>query len=203
MVHCSAKVSSELIRIYHDLDRKTAGLQLATGLSCPSECGACCKNPKVEATVLEALPVAEEIYRRREQDAVLCAINKTENRGDLVCVLYRPDPGIPGNGRCRYYEFRPLLCRLFGFASRRNKFGDIELCTCKIIKERNPEAVRRAEMMISEGFDVPVYQETYMRISSVDPSKGYRRLPINLTLKEALQCLYWTRPTDLKDSKAA
>jgi Fe-S-cluster containining protein len=204
MVHyLSNDICSEVIEIYHDLDRKTAGLQLATGLCCPPECGVCCKNSEVEATVLEALPAADEIYRRREQEAVLCAIEKTEKRGDSVCVLYRPDPGILGNGRCGYYEFRPLLCRLFGFASRRNKFGDIELCTCTIIKERNPEAVRKAEMVISEGFDVSVYHDTFMRVASVDPGKGYRRLPINLALKEALQYLYWTRPTDLRDSKAA
>jgi Fe-S-cluster containining protein len=203
IVHCfSNDICSDVMGIYHGLDLKTAGLQLASGLCCPPECGVCCKNSEVEATVLEALPAAEEIYRRRAQEAVLCAIEKTEKQGDSVCVLYRPDLGIPGNGRCRYYEFRPLLCRLFGFASRRNKFGDIELCTCKIIKERNPEAVHRAEMVISEGFDVPVYHDTFMRVASVDPGKGYRRLPINLALKEALQSLYWTRPADLRDSKA-
>ena len=134
---------------------------------------------------------------------VLYAIKKSENRGDLVCVLYRPDRGIPGNGRCRYYKFRPLSCRLFGFATRRNKFGDIELCTCTIIKERTPEAVHRAGTRISEGLDVAVYQDSFMRLASIDPSKGYRRLPINLTLKEALEYLYWTRLTDLRDSKAA
>ncbi len=199
----SNNICSGVIEIYRDLDRKTACLQLATGLCCPPECGVCCKNLEVEATVLEALPAAEEIYRRREEEAVLCAIEKAEKRGDSVCVLYQPDPDIPRNGRCRYYEFRPLLCRLFGFASRRNKFGDIELCTCKIIKESNPEAVQRAEMAVSQGFGGPDYHDAFMRVGSVDPGKGYRRLSINLAFKGALQYLYWTRPTNLTDSMAA
>ena len=199
----SSEICSEVVKIYHDLDQKTVGFQLATGLRCLPECGVCCENSEVEATVLEALPAAEQIYRRREHEAVFSAIEQTQKWGRSVCVLYRPDPGFPGDGRCRYYDFRPVLCRLFGFAARRNKFGDIELCTCRIIKETNPEAVRRAEMLISEGFSAPVYHDSFMRVASIDPSKGYRCLPINLALKEALQYLYWRRPTDLRDPKAA
>lgn len=184
---------SEVIRTYREIDRKTGRLQAATGLRCPSGCGACCESPEVEATVPEALPLAHEIYRRKEEEAVLRAVEERENRGDLRCALYLLDPVSPGKGRCSYYQFRPLLCRLFGFASRKNKHGDLEFCPCRVIKQRSPEAVRRAEIRISKGLDAPVYQESFVRIASMDPGLGYRRLPINRALKEALEQLYWRR----------
>ncbi len=191
MANRARDLSSEVLRIYREIDRKTACLQSASGLRCPSLCGACCDNPEVEATALETLPLAEEIYQRKEQEAVLVALEERRNQADFRCVLFRANPGFPVTGRCLYYKFRPLVCRLFGFALRRNKFGDLELSTCKIIKQRTPEAVHRAEIGISEGLDVPVYQDSFMRIASMDSGIGYRRLPINLALKEALERLYW------------
>ena len=185
-------VASEVIRIYQEIDGKRRGLQAAAGIRCPPGCGACCESPEVEATVPEALPLAMEIYRRKQEEAVLWVIEESENRGDLRCVLYRSGPGA-GRGACSYYDFRPLVCRLFGFASRRNKQRDLEFCACWVIRERTPEAVRRAEIEVFKGLDVPVYQESFMRIASMTPGMGYRRLPINRVLKEALEQLYWRR----------
>lgn len=188
---------SQVLSIYQEIDQKTARLQVAFGLRCPSLCGACCDNPDVEATVLEILPLADEIYRRNEEESVLLVLEEKSNQGDFRCVLYRANPGFQKSGRCSYYEFRPLICRLFGFAFRRNKFGNLELSTCKVIKERTPEAVHRAEIGISEGLDVPVYQESFMRIASMHSGIGYRRFPINLALKEGLERLYWKTRANL------
>lgn len=192
MCDLARDLASEVVRIYQEIDGKRRGLHAAAGICCPPGCGACCESPEVEATVPEALPLAMEIYRRKEEEAVLCVIEDSENRGDLRCILYRSGPGA-GRGACSYYEFRPLVCRLFGFASRRNKHGDLEFCPCWVIRERTPEAVRRAEIGISKGLDVPVYQESFMRIASMTPGMGYRRLPINRALKEVLEQLYWRR----------
>jgi len=192
MVDSARVLLSKVLRIYQEIDQKTARLQVAFGLLCPPLCGACCDNPEVEATVLEILPLAEEVYRRKEEETVFSVLEEKRNQGDFRCMLYRPNPGFPGTGRCSYYEFRPLVCRLFGFAFRRNKFGNLEFSACKVMKERTPEAVHRAEIGISQGSDVPVYQESFMRIASMDSAIGYRRLPVNLALKEALERLYWT-----------
>lgn len=195
MADFATDLTSEVIRIYQEIDQKTAWLQ-AAGLRCPPGCGTCCESPEVEATVLEALPLAEEIYRRKVEGRVLIAIAEREDQGDLRCVLCRPDLLSPGKGRCSYYEFRSLACRLFGFAARRNKYGHLEFCACRVIKERNPQAVRRVEIKICEGLDVPVYQESFMRIASMDPGMGFPRLPINRALKEALERLYWRKARD-------
>lgn len=125
---------------------------------------------------------------------MLLAISQKEARQDQLCVLFRIVTGKEDNGPCSYYEFRPLVCRLFGFASRRNKFGQIELMSCRIIKEYKPAEVRRAEMALSQGLKLPVYQDAFMRIASIKPGIGFRRLPVNKALKEAIETLYWTYP---------
>jgi Fe-S-cluster containining protein len=191
MADLAADLSLKVLSIYQEIDQHTARLGLAFGLRCPSLCGACCDSPRVEATVLETLPLAEEIYRRKEEEALLVALEKKRNQDDFKCVLYLPNPGFPGTGRCSYYEFRPLVCRLFGFAFRRNRLGNLEFSACKVMKERPPEAVHRFENGISETLVTPVYQESFMRIASLDPGIGYRCLPINRALREALERLYW------------
>jgi Fe-S-cluster containining protein len=97
-------------------------------------------------------------------------------------------------GSCDYYEFRPLLCRLFGFVSRKNKYNRPEFSTCNVIRGIDPERVRRAEIAVSEGLSCPVYQDSFMRIAMIDPYLGYRLLPINQALKGAIEHLYWISP---------
>jgi hypothetical protein len=69
----------KVLRIYREIDQKTALLQSAFALRCPDLCGACCDSPEVEAAVVETLPLAEEIYRRKELESV---------PGPLVCRLF-------------------------------------------------------------------------------------------------------------------
>ncbi|MCJ7596382.1 MAG: YkgJ family cysteine cluster protein [Desulfobacterales bacterium] len=193
---------SEVLMIYKEIDQRIGRFQVATGLFCPPGCGTCCESPNVEATALEVLSLAEEILLRREEERALNAIEEKENQGDLRCIHHRPDGPDSEKGKCSCYPLRPLVCRLFGFASRRNKFGEIELSTCKILKEKEPEAFRRAQIGLREGLKVPVYQDTFYRIASACPDKGFRSLPINQALKAALGYLYWKRPRGWRDAVA-
>ena len=190
-------------RIYGDLDQQVACFQRATGLQCPVGCGACCKNPQVEATILEALPLAEEIYHLEKEAEILAAIQLKGEQEDLSCILYRSDPVVHANGRCTFYPFRPLVCRLFGFAARRNKYGQIEFAPCRIIKQETPDVVRRAEIAILNRLTPPLYQESFLRIAAVLPAMGFRRLPINRAIWEALAYLQWKKPSKRRYKKAA
>jgi len=192
-------IYSDICSIYKDFDERITGLQSATGMRCPADCSDCCREKHVEATVLELLPLAKEIYLRKEEDALMAAILKKLEAQDPVCVLLRNVTQDGNNGHCGYYEFRPLVCRLFGFASRRNKSGHIELMTCRIIKEGKQEEVRKAETVLSHGFKLPVYQDAFMSMSSMKPGIGTRRLPINMALKEAIEGHYWSSQTKDRD----
>jgi uncharacterized protein len=181
----------DVLSIYKNLDQAIAYFQSATGLHCLSGCSTCCIDGDVEATVLEVLPLAREIYSRKEEDAILSAILERQKAGDSLCVLLKNASTEGDSGSCGYYEFRPLVCRLFGFASRRSKSENIELMTCRIKKERFPEDVRKAEAALSRGLSLPIYQDAFMKISSMKPGTGTRRLPINDALREAIESLYW------------
>lgn len=185
---------NNIINAYKRLDKTIARFQAATGIYCPDGCGICCMEWWVEASIIEMLPLALEIYARRREENVLMSIQEKEKHQDFRCALILPEPPKDGKGSCGYYEFRPLLCRLFGFASRKNKFNEPEFSPCRIIKSTDPDGVRRAEIAVSEGMKVPVYQEAFMRIASINPGMGYRILPINQALKGALEHLYWMNP---------
>lgn len=183
----------EVLTIYDELDERIARFQGASALRCPTGCGACCLEQEIEATVLEALPLAQQILSNQQEENILGLIEEREKHEDALCVLYQPDPAIPGNGSCSCYRARPLVCRLFGYAMRRNKAGVLELSLCRVLKEKIPHAILKAEKRIHDGCDVPVYQDSFMRIASLDPDIGFRRLPVNLALKRALEKLYWKK----------
>jgi Fe-S-cluster containining protein len=187
------KIADRVLDIYGGLDGIIAHFRAATGMRCPEGCSYCCRNWTVETTVVEVLPLGLEIYARREEETVLSSIDDKETCGDSVCAVLLPNSLQGDKGSCGYYEWRPLICRLFGYAVRRNKWEETELCTCRIIREKEPSSVRRAEIALREGLGLPVYQETFMQIASLDPAAAYRMLPINRAIKEALEHIYWIR----------
>ena len=196
------KLLREVSRIYRGIDRKTDRLQRAASLFCPEKCGICCNTQNIETTLLETLPLAEAIFNRKEEELILQAIEERLSRNDFRCVLFGPSEK-PLYGFCTYYPFRPLLCRLFGFAVRKNRHDGFDFCACRHLKESAPDSVKRAELSISMGLRIPVYQESFMRIAALNPSIGIQRRPINLAIKEALEYLYWRRPQRIMMAKAS
>jgi len=195
-------LTSEISRIYRSIDRKITRLQHAATIACQEGCGACCESPHIEATVLETLPLAEAVFNFEEEEYIIGLVEEKISLNDPSCALFHPELDKPGNGRCSYYAFRPLLCRLFGFAARRNRKGDLEFSTCRRIKGTSPDSVERAHIGVSAGLRVPVFQESFMRIAAMNPAIGFQRHPINFAIKEAIEYLYWRRPGKEKMAKA-
>ena len=186
------ELSEQVMRIYEEADRKISEFQEAAGLKCPPGCGACCVCQEVEATVLEVLPLAHEVFSRQQADHLYSMIKAREGKGDRLCILYRPDSQTPGNGECSYYRNRPLLCRLFGFAVRKNKAGDPELSPCKRLGGAFLREVQ-GKTGVHSGSGLPVYQEISMRLAALNPGMGFRRLPVNMAIKSALEEVYWRK----------
>ncbi len=181
----NSEVIPQIVALYDRIDTETAAFQTATGLNCPPGCGKCCENPEVEATVLEMMPLALELWRTGEAAEYLerlSSLNSPES-----CLCYRPDPLVPGNGRCSVYPWRPTLCRLFAFATVKNKLGNPELAACIRQKQTIPDQVEGAKMAIASGMSAPNFGEIADAVANIDPSLGSDRFPINHALKQALQ----------------
>lgn len=179
-----SQLAEKVFFLYRQIDEQTAALQAATGLQCPSGCGQCCENPDVEATPLEVLPLALELFRRGE---ALMWLERLQAGEDSICVFYRPDPVLKGNGRCLMYFWRPTICRLFGFATVKNKQGQLALAACIRHKQIMPEVVRQTQEAIANGLLAPNFSDFYMAIAALDPYLGQARMPINQAVAVAIK----------------
>lgn len=193
----------QILKSYREIDRLMKETILATGLRCPRRCGKCCQSQEVWATVLECLPLAEHFYSIGEEERILAETKKTIRDDNARCILYRPDRDNPDNGRCSAYSFRPLVCRLFGIAYRRNKSNEKELSLCKVIKERHREFCDLRAPEECKAIDTPVYQDCFMTVASLHPGLGYRSFPINSAIKQAVEYLFWKYPRRYRKRKAA
>jgi len=81
-----------------------------------------------------------------------------------ICLIFNPTQS--GAGLCSEYAFRGLICRLFGYSARTNKYGMHELVTCSIIKTEQAVAYESAEQKIEDGGEVPVMSDYYMQLHS-------------------------------------
>ena len=139
IVHCLSaedqKTVREMTALFESIGRQTRQFAAETGLKCETGCGTCCANPDIETTVAEVLPLAVYLWSISQADD---ALRTRPSAG--ACVFYKPDPAVKGHGRCGIYAYRPGLCRLFGFAANRDKYGRRTLATCKVIRESQAQA---------------------------------------------------------------
>lgn len=169
-------------KVYERLDKDIAALQQQSGLHCLSGCGECCKKPDIEATPIEFLPLALKIFDEGNAEIVY---EELSNRTDTLCYVFRPHITNFG-GLCNEYPDRGLICRLFGFTARKNKEGQSELVTCKLIKESQHKEFEALTQEIKEGKKVPVMSEYYSRMSTIDHNLN-SFYPINEAMKKALE----------------
>jgi uncharacterized protein len=183
------RLINQITEIYNAIDLQIETFQQASGLQCPSGCGKCCENPQVETTPLEALPLAYQLINSHKAEYWLERITQLDdshlNSGSAgVCVFYEPDPLVAGNGRCSVYAWRPSLCRLFGFASVKNKHDQLELAACTIHKQSLPTAL--AKLPKNNQVDLaPNFSDFSMQLRNLQPDQSYL-LPINQAVAIAI-----------------
>jgi Fe-S-cluster containining protein len=151
-------------------------------LHCKFGCGKCCLKPDIEASVLEFLPFAFYLYHAGTAEAWYERLKTTDS---ALCVIL--DPNQPGVGHCTEYKHRGLICRLFGYSARTNKYGMHELVTCQIIKTEQASDYLRAEETIRAGGSVPVMSDYYMQLHSIDFELAKEFYPINTAIRRAIE----------------
>jgi uncharacterized protein len=172
-------------KLFDRLENEINHFESQTQLHCLSGCGKCCTTPNIDASPLEFLPWAFYLFLNGKAEAMLVELN---NSSGSICHLYRPLIVLESNnGSCSNYRYRGLICRLFGFAASRDKFGELRLATCKIIKEKQLENYNDAVETISKGLYVPIFTDYYMNLAQIDFMLGTTILPINKALKIAIE----------------
>ena len=170
--------------VLQKLDEEIAAFQDWSSLHCKFGCGKCCFKADIEASVLEFLPFAHHLYLHDKAFEWYENLKKTTSP---ICLIL--DPTQNGAGLCSEYKYRGLICRLFGYSARTNKYGKRELVTCQIIKTEQQESFEAASQNIEQGKQVPVMNEYYMRLHAIDPDLAREFFPINEAIKRAIEAI--------------
>ena len=169
---------------FQNLDREISSFQSWSGLGCQVGCGKCCFKADIEATILEFLPFAQHLH---ERDQAFEWLEKIKTADTTICTILNPMQG--GVGMCSQYTHRGLICRLFGFSARTNKYGKKELVTCQIIKEESAANFEKAVGKIDAGAEIPVMNHFYMRLHAIDFDLTREFFPINEAIKRAIEII--------------
>jgi uncharacterized protein len=170
--------------VFENLDAEIADFQGRSSLHCKSGCGKCCFKADIEASALEFLPFAHYLYVNDKAFEWYDNLKKTTSP---ICLILNPLQS--GAGLCSEYKYRGLICRLFGYSARTNKYGTRELVTCQIIKTEQSVAYEAAEKKIQEGEAVPVMNQYYMRLHGIDAELAREFFPINQAIKRAIEVI--------------
>ncbi len=172
-------------QLFDRLENEITAFQCETKLYCPPGCGKCCTTPDIDASPLEFLPWALHLFLNGKAEEMLAELN---DKTITNCHIYRPLTVLDRtNGSCSNYRYRGLICRLFGYAANRDKYGKLRLASCKIIKEEQQENHADAQNAISKGLYVPVFTDYYMQLAQIDYRMASVILPVNKALKMAIE----------------
>ena len=171
--------------VFKKLDEAIASFQSSSTLHCKMGCGKCCFKPDIEATILEFLPFAHYLYKNELAFEWLEKLKTTESS---ICLILNPTQS--GAGLCSEYTHRGLICRLFGYSARTNKYGKPELVTCQIIKTEQSQAYHDTADAIEGGkITLPIMSQYYMQLHAIDFELTREFFPINEAMRRAIETI--------------
>jgi Fe-S-cluster containining protein len=171
--------------LFAEADERIGRFWSENGISCPAGCGTCCAKKGIEATVLEFIPLAVELWKRNEAETCLNVITGTVM--PEICIFFKPEEGVPGNGRCGVYKFRGLVCRLFGFIGIRDRTGTSGIAACAVIRKDFPDGIEKARGSVLRDTEAPFIRDFSTKLMMLFPDLGIKTMPINLAVKNALE----------------
>jgi len=170
--------------LFEQLDAEIFTFQSWSTLKCAVGCGKCCYKADIEATVLEFLPFAHFLYTH---DRAYKWLDTISSNSATVCMIL--DPGQTGTGLCSEYKHRGLICRLFGYSARTDKYNTAEFVTCAVIKGEQRQQYETAAIKVSKGAAIPVMNQFYMRLHGIDADLSREFFPINQAIKRAIEVI--------------
>ena len=172
----------EVEEVFSRLDGEIAKFQSWSALHCKWGCGKCCSKADIEATLLEFLPFAYHLYQQGKAEEWLERLSSSDSS---ICLILNPTQN--GAGLCSEYHHRGMICRLFGYSARTNKYGTREMVTCQIIKTEQADQYQQAEEKVEAGAEIPVMTHYYMQLHSIDFEMTRDFYPINMAIRKAIE----------------
>jgi Fe-S-cluster containining protein len=170
-------------RVLYELDEEIKKFQTWSTLGCKVGCGKCCTKADIEATPLEFLPLALSIWQEGKADAWLDSLHtQTDNK---ICLVLNPSQ--LGVGHCTDYMHRGLICRVFGFSARLNKYNRKEMLTCSVIKTEQEGGYQKTLIDINGEGQVPLAGDFYTKLNYIDPLMSNQFMSINKAILRALE----------------
>lgn len=170
----------KIIEEFEKQDTAVKKFKSKSNINCFTDCGACCKSPSIEATILEMLPLALEIVTSGTATDLL----KKLDQKPFQCIMYESIDHDSNRGRCKSYENRPTICRLFGFTKRKDKDGNFEFSTCHLLKDQYLKTFTDSNIDLMKL--LPNMEQYQKSIIELAPHWAINN-PINISLKLAIE----------------
>jgi Fe-S-cluster containining protein len=172
-------------KLFKTLDSEITEFRSESGIYCFAGCGKCCNKTDIEASPLEFLPLAYHWFSEGRADEMHEKLKKNQS---LNCLIYQPlSLNDSNHGHCTEYAQRGLICRLFGYGAGKDKYGQLRMVTCKLIKEQQVESYEKALEMLKAKSTVPVFADYYQKLMQIDFRLSKDILPINKAIQVALE----------------
>jgi uncharacterized protein len=173
----------EIRAIYEEIDALTDSFARESGLSCPPECGECCKNFMPDVVSVEINYIAALVTMTNEtiaHDIVSNGISPvmgikkagaSSSADNGTCPFFRTD----NPEHCGIYAARPLICRCFGFSAARRKSGEASFALCRYIPHADKRAWAGNEIVAEFGALPPVMADIATKLIAIDPHDAGNR----------------------------
>ncbi len=169
----------KIVRLYQEVEEITSNVKNLFSAKCPEGCGQCCNTAcnNIEASIVEMLPLCIHLY---EQNTYLMWLDKTNQN---LCPFYETERTNHRIGCCAVYEYRPLVCRLFGFTFMTHKFGAIVPVACTTLQKQYSA---KKEIIAMYSSNLPHISSISMQSMMIDSVRG-NRYPINEAFQKAIE----------------
>jgi Fe-S-cluster containining protein len=183
---------SGLENIYSEIEKaqrafRQSASKMANSVSCPPGCGLCCSTFKPDLLMVEADLIA--LHLLTQADDALAQFRKSANVPDSPACPFQNPSRYGGN--CTIYPVRPLICRLFGFSSVREKHGEPDFSLCRHMPGLQGVEPRHftgaAELQKMFGAIPPFMADYAMATIALDPRSDGTSEPIGKAVDAALE----------------
>lgn len=160
-------------KLFEEVDREINNYKSLSKIYCPDDCrGECCRKIDIYTTILEFVPLAFYLHKNKMSEVIYSNALKKENE---ICVLFSPE-----SGKCITYNYRGLICRLFGYSSIRDKNGNPVIITCRFIKSKYSYTIKINQPNI-------IMADYQKRLSMIDIKLGSTQYHINKAIQNAIE----------------